>query len=68
MLQQAIDAESYEWLTGNQPIILSAIEREIACGRTPAQIRLFVLRKTGRFEIAMRCEQVARHILREMTP
>jgi hypothetical protein len=62
-LQQALDAESYEWLAGTHPGILGAIEREVAGGRTPAQVKLFVLRQTGRFEIAMRCEQVARHIL-----
>jgi len=62
-LQQALDAESYEWLAGTHPVILGALEREVAGGRTPDQIRLFVLRQTGRFEIALRCEQVARHIL-----
>lgn len=62
-LQQALDAESYEWLAGNHPVILSALEREVAGGRTPDQVKLFVLRQTGRYEIALRCEQVARHIL-----
>jgi hypothetical protein len=66
-LQQALDAESYEWLAGYSPVILSALEREVAGGRTPEQIKLFVLRQTGRIEIALRCEQVARHI-ESMTP
>lgn len=61
-LQQALDAESYEWLAGYAPVILSALEREVAGGQTPEQIKLFVLRQTGRLEIALRCEQVARHI------
>lgn len=63
-LQQALDAESYEWLAGYAPGVLSALEREVAGGRTPDQIKLFVLRQTGRLEIALRCEQVARHIER----
>ena len=62
-LQQALDAESYEWLAANSPIILQAVEREVTGGRTPDQIRLFVLLHTGRMEIAMRCEQVARHVM-----
>jgi len=63
-LQQALDAESHEWLAGNAPLILSALEREVAGGKTPEQIKLFVLRQTGRFEIALRCEQAARHLER----
>jgi len=62
-LQQALDAESYEWLTGTHPVILSAIEREVAGGKTAEQVKLFVLRQTGRIELALRCEQVVRHIL-----
>jgi len=66
-LQVALDAESYEWLTGNQPEVLSALEREVSGGATPDQIKLFVLRHTGRFELAMRCEQAARHVLNTST-
>ncbi len=62
-LQQALDAESYEYMAGNYPVVLSAIEREVAGGRTPEQVKLFVLRQTCRPEIALRCEQAARHVL-----
>ncbi len=61
-LQQALDAESYEWMAERYPRILKAVEREIAGGKTSDQIRFFVLLQTGRPEIAQRCEQVARHI------
>ncbi len=61
-LGQALDRESYEWLASYQPDILEAVEAEVAAGRTPEQIRLFVIRKTGRTELADRCEQSARHI------
>jgi len=62
-LQLALDAESFEWLAANNPDVLQAIEREVAVGHRPKAIRTFVLLQTGRLEIAMRCEQVARHIL-----
>ena len=62
-LQQALDAESYEWLVGNAPLILSALEREVHGGKTPEQVKVFVLRHTGRLEIALRCEQAARHLV-----
>jgi hypothetical protein len=61
-LQEALDAESYEWMAERYPQILKALEREIAGGKTPEQVRLFVLLQTGRPEISQRCEQVARHI------
>lgn len=62
-LQEALDSESYEWMAERYPRILKALEREISGGKTPDQIRLFVLLQTGRPEIAQRCEQVARHIM-----
>lgn len=61
-LGQALDRESYEWLAGHAADILEAVEAEVGAGRTPEQIRLFVIRRTGREEIAQRCEQAARHI------
>lgn len=62
-LQEALDAESYEWMAERAPGILKALEREVAGGKTPDQIRLFVLLHTSRPELAQRCEQVARHIV-----
>ena len=55
-----LDKESYIWLAANHPNILEAIEAEVSAGHTPQQIRLYVLRMTGRSEIAMRCESAAR--------
>ncbi len=62
-LQKSLDAESYEWLAERSPRMVKAIEAEVMNGRTPEQIRLYVLLHTGRPEIAMRCQQVSRHIL-----
>ncbi len=61
-LASALNRESYEWLASQHPDILEAVEAEVGAGRTPEQIRLFVIRATGRPELAARCEQSARHI------
>lgn len=61
-LSAAIDAQSYEWMLSNHPDMLDAIEAEVAGGVLPDEIRRFVIRQTGRPEIALRCEQVARFV------
>jgi len=62
-LRDALDKESYEWMSGAVPEVLDALEREVAGGRTPEQVKLFVLKHTGRLELALRCEQAARHLV-----
>lgn len=57
-----LDRESYLWLAAQYPNILDAIEAEMAAKHTPQDIRLFVIRQTGRLEIALRCEQAARYL------
>lgn len=59
-LQQALDKESFEWMATHAPDLLGAIETEVAAGRKPEEIRLFVIRQTGRVELALRAEQAAR--------
>ena len=61
-LAKVLDAESYEWLAAHHPTIADAVEASVGAGATPAEIRLFVLRQTGRIEIALRCEAAARHV------
>lgn len=61
-LGKALNRESYEWLASQHPDILEAVEAEVTAGRTPESIRLFVIRKTGRDELAARCEQAAYHV------
>ena len=61
-LGKALDRESYEWLASHAADILEAVEAEVAAGRTPEQIRLFVVRRTGRGDLANRLEQAARYI------
>ena len=61
-LQRALDQESYEWMSANQPDILRALEIEIGNGHTPYQARMLVLQHSGREDLAARIEQAARHI------
>lgn len=61
-LGKALDRESYEWLASHAPDILEAVEAEVNADRKPEEIRLFVIRRTGRIEIALRCEQAAKHL------
>lgn len=57
-----LDKESYQWLAANHPDILAAVEAEVSAGAKPADLRFFVLRQTGRVEIAQRVEAAARHV------
>lgn len=61
-LGRALDKVSYEWLTEAYPELVEAIEAEVAQGATPTQVKRFVLGHTQRVELALRCEQAARHI------
>lgn len=61
-LQAALDQESYEWLATNAPKILEAVESELASGKNPEQIYLFVVGQYGREELAQRLRQAARHV------
>lgn len=65
LLTKALDKESYEWLIGHLPDIAEAIEIEVTAGHKPGEIKLFVLSRTGRLELALRCEQAARYILQQ---
>lgn len=58
-----LDKESYEWLAGNHPDILEAVEAEVSAGAKAVDLRLFVIKQTGRPEIAQRIEAAARHIV-----
>lgn len=64
-LAAVLDKESYEWLTANSADIADAVEGEVQKGVSPEAIRRFVLRHTGRYEIALRCEAAARYLKRQ---
>lgn len=57
-----LDALSYDWLLANAPELLRAVEVDVAQGVHPHAIRQRVIERTGRVELALRCEQAARHI------
>ncbi len=61
-LDQAINEESWQWLDDNAPIYAKAVQKEVANGRTPEQIRYYFMKRTQREAMAMRCEQAARHL------
>lgn len=63
-LTEALDKNSYEWLAGHDPDILSGIEAAIDSGVKPVDIKRHVLMQTNRLELAMRCEQAARYTVR----
>lgn len=59
----ALDAISWEWISDNHPDLAEAIEVEVARGATPSAIRRFVMSRTQRIELALRCEQAASHLV-----
>ncbi len=59
----ALDAISWEWLNDNHPQLAEAIETEVARGATPDIIRRYVVQRTQRIELALRCEQAALHLV-----
>jgi hypothetical protein len=68
LLDEAINRESYEYLEATAPHILEALEEAVAKGNPPERIRRYVLAKIGpdRMPLALRLEQAARHLVREM--
>ena len=60
----ALDEESFEWLMGQNPRLVAAIQREVEHGAKPEDIRYIVLATVGpeRAALASRCEQAARHM------
>jgi len=59
----ALDAISWEWLNDNHPQLAEAIETEVARGATPQMVRRYVVQRTERIELALRCEQAANFLV-----
>jgi len=59
----ALNAISWEWLNDNHPELAMAIEVEVDRGATPYAIRRYVVQRTQRIELALRCEQAASHLV-----
>ena len=60
-----LDAIAYEWLATNYPQLVQAIDTELSNGSTPSDVRFVVQQHSGadHDDLALRCEQAARHIL-----
>jgi len=61
-LAAAFNAESWQWLQDNAPLLADALAAEVRQNATPEQVRAFAVRATGRQEIARRLEQAAAHL------
>jgi hypothetical protein len=59
-LGEALDAASLQWLNDNHPELAGALEHEVAIGARPEEVRRYVMQRTQRQELALRCEQAAR--------
>ena len=59
----ALDFISWEWLNDNHPELAEALELEVARGASPAAIRRYVMSRTQRLELALRCEQAANYLM-----
>lgn len=62
-LGQALDEVSYEWLSDTHPLLARAVEAAVDGGVLPMQVRRYVMRRTRRHELALRCEQAARYLV-----
>jgi hypothetical protein len=64
-IDAAINGESWEWLRENLPVLAGAVSLEIKNGATADDVRLYVMRRTQRPALAMRCSQAAAHLIRQ---
>lgn len=63
-LDQALDAQSWRWLSENEPEIAEGVENAVTKGATAEDVRRRVMRQAQRFELALRCEAAARWLAR----
>lgn len=63
-LDQALDAESWDWLNENLPNVAEAVQSAVTKGASPEDVRRRVMRQVQRYELAQRCEAAARWLAR----
>lgn len=66
-LSQALDADSWNWLSENAPDIARGVAVAVSRQQQPDDVRRFVVIHCGRGELAKRCEQAARHLATKET-
>ena len=57
-----LDEMSWNWLQDNEPELAGAVREVVEAGAKAEDIRSYVMRMTERRELALRCEQAARHL------
>jgi hypothetical protein len=60
---QALDEISWQWLSDNFPRLAEAIQGAVEGGAEPDGVRRYVMVRTQRYELALRCEQAARWLV-----
>lgn len=60
----AIEWDAYNWLNTHAPEYLTCVEQSIEAGFEPEEIRAYVNRQAADRQIAARCEQAARYLIR----
>lgn len=63
-VEQALDELGLQWLNDTHPQLAEAIALAMGSGATPGAVRRLVMERTGRVELAARCEQAARAVAR----
>lgn len=61
-LDAAVDADSWDWLSENHPRLATGVITALKCNQSPADIKRRMIVRTQRHELALRCEQAARHL------
>jgi hypothetical protein len=62
----ALDLDSYDWLSTQAPELMDAIAQEVAAGKSPEQIRRIIVGYIGpdRLALAERAAQAAAYVER----
>lgn len=65
-LDSVLDAESWEWLDTNYPPLAESVQKAVAKGISPEDIKRRVVQRLGahREALAQRCELAAKHLER----
>ena len=61
---EALDSISWHWLSDNHYELAQAIDEAVGRGASAEGVRRFVMHHAGRAELAQRCYQAARHLVR----
>ena len=62
-IASALNEMSWQWLNDNCPALAEALAVTVGRGATPEEVRRFVMARTERRELALRCEQAARWLV-----